>query len=99
MKKIMIMALSALLIATIATGCRKNVGGETATNNTTQTTTQSTSAATTRPTTRPTETTRHTEATRDTEMIPMPSDMTPGTDEGTHGNDTTGRGRIMPPRY
>lgn len=99
MKKLVILALSTLLIASMATGCRKNVGEETATQNTTQTTTHSTSAPTTKPATRPTETTRPTEATRDTEVIPMPSGTIPGTEEGTRGNDATGHGRIMPPRY
>ncbi len=92
MKKILVLALSALMAMGVLAGCRGNVGIETSkpagssSQSTTQATTQSTTQSTTQATTRPT----------------MPSTSTPGTDgamtPGTEGTQT-GRGRVMPPRY
>lgn len=95
MKKALIPIMSALLVATLFTGCRKNVATETT--NTTAHTTHSTTTATapTHTTTRPTETTRHTEPSHATQPTHMPS-ILPETSDAT---GESGRGRMMPPRY
>ena len=97
MKKVLIPILSALLVATVITGCRKNVATET-----TPSTTQATKPATTAPTTRPTETTRHTEPPHSTGTMPsiLPG-TTDATGSGSAGGATgeSGRSRSMLPQY
>lgn len=91
MKKALIPILSALLVASVFTGCRKNVATETT--DTTAHTTQATSApSTAEPTTRPT---RPIQTTPSTQATQMPS-ILPETSGAT---DDTARGRMMPPRY
>ena len=91
MKKVLFPILTALLVAAVFTGCRKNVATET-TPSTTQATKPSTSAATT-PSTAPT--TKPTEAPQNTTRPSVMPDATGAT--GATGE--TGRSRQMIPHY
>ena len=97
MKKAMIPMMSALLVAALFTGCRRNVATETKhpTNTTNHTTGTHATVPSTHAATRPTETTRHTEPSHSTYPSQMPS-ILPDTTDST---GASGHGRVMPPRY
>ena len=92
MKKVLFPMMTALLVATVLTGCRKNVATETSPSSTqntkpsTSATTTPTTAPATKPATRPTEGPQNT--TRPT-VLP----------DGTGDTGETGAKRAMPPRY
>lgn len=92
MKKFTIMALAALMTATLFAGCRRNPDptGSTATTAKPTSTTAPTAKPTTKPTTKPAETTRP----DGTGVLPDATDLVPDMTSGSNG----ARGN-MGPRY